>query len=317
MRNRAVRGCLILLPLLVSAATLAKSNNPSPSPPEIRKPEQPKPGEPETPAQKNQDRTAISPLIIKEAPTPKAQKEPAENTKETDSKTSTDWWMVWLTGILAFVASLQLIVFGLQARRLRQTIETMKKIGADQSRDMQSSIGVAKESADAARDSIKLAEDTAKRQLRAYLCQGAATISNFGENLEPIVHVRIVNRGQTPAYNVKASCSVGIDVFPMTSPPPQLPPREPTQVVIGPIGEITISTPVKNRLRPADIYRLGLAEISMIKCGKWAIYAIGKVTYIDAFGQDRFTDFRLFHSGDSFADPGGNMACDKTGNDAN
>ena len=160
MRNRAVRGCLILLPLLVSAATLAKSNDPSPSPSEIRKPEQSKPGKPENPAKNNQDRTAIPPLIIKEAPAPQAQKESAENAKEADSKTSTDLWMVWLTGILAFVAFLQLIVFGLQARRLRQTIETMENLGEKQSTDMQASIAVATEAADAANLNAQAVIDT-------------------------------------------------------------------------------------------------------------------------------------------------------------
>ena len=155
----------------------------------------------------------------------------------------------------------------------------------------------------------RLYEDTAERQLRAYLCQGNATITDFGENLEPIVHIRIANRGQTPAYNVNLYCSVGIDVFPMTSYPPKLPPREEAQFVLGPGGESIKSTRI--------LKRLSLEDISVIKCGKWAIYAIGKVTYIDAFGQDRFTNFRLFQSGNSFANPNGNMACDKTGNDAN
>jgi hypothetical protein len=43
-----------------------------------------------------------------------------------------------------------LIVFGMQARRLRQTIVTMKKLGENQSVDMQASIAVAKDSAEAA-----------------------------------------------------------------------------------------------------------------------------------------------------------------------
>jgi hypothetical protein len=212
MRNRAVRGCVILLPLLVSAATLAKSNEPSPSPSEIRKPEQTKPGEPEGPAQNNQDRTAIPPLIIKEVPAPKAQKEPAENTKEADSKTSTDWWMVWLTGILAFVASLQLIVFGLQARRLKQTIEAMKKIGADQSRDMQGWIAVAATSAeaatkaaDAAMESVAIAEKTLSVTQRPWInvhvdIGGPLVYDINGANFT--FNFILENIGNSPARNV-------------------------------------------------------------------------------------------------------------------
>lgn len=203
MRNSAVRRCLILLPILASAATLAKSNGPSPSPPEIRKPEQSKPGEPEAPAQKNQDRTAIPPLVIKEAPAQKAQKEPTENTKEADSKTSTDWWMVWLTGILAFVASLQLIVFGLQARRLRQTIETMKKIGADQSKDMQGWIAVADKSADAAKRS---ADSDRPHMLPAqFKISGMRGPVGDDGKIKSICEFRFINYGRSPAF-MKTFC---------------------------------------------------------------------------------------------------------------
>lgn len=213
MRNRAVRRCLILLPLLVSAATSAKSNDPSPSPSEIRKPEQSKPSEPKAPAQKNQDRTAVPPLIIKEAPASQAQKESAENAKEADSKTATDWWMVWLTGILAFVAFLQLIVFGLQARRLRQTIETMEKIGTDQSKDMQGWIAVAKESADAAKKSADVAAGYSRPMLfvsEIYFQEGQVRVD--GLSLRAKIVVEIKNFGETPAFLRRSCVDIAVGV---------------------------------------------------------------------------------------------------------
>jgi hypothetical protein len=51
----------------------------------------------------------------------------------------------------------------------KEQLEFTRNAAAVQSEDMKASIAVAKESADAARDSVKLAEDTAQRQLRAYV----------------------------------------------------------------------------------------------------------------------------------------------------
>ncbi len=87
----------------------------------------------------------------RDAPPEVAQKESADDSKKANNRASPDWWMVWLTAILAVIAFLQLIVFGLQAHRLRQTIVTVKELGEKQSADMKASIAVAKESADAAK----------------------------------------------------------------------------------------------------------------------------------------------------------------------
>ena len=157
MRNRAFRGCLIVLLVFVVADARPQSNPPSPSPAEIQKPEQPKAGEAKAPAQPDQNNSQAPAFGIKQEPSKSAQYEPAENPKDTDEKASADWWMVKLTAILAAIGALQLVIFGLQARRLRQTIDTMKELGKQQSADMQASIAVAKEAADAAKYSADAA----------------------------------------------------------------------------------------------------------------------------------------------------------------
>jgi hypothetical protein len=162
MRNRAARRCLILLLLLlISMASQAGSNEPTPRPAEVQKPPQTKGSEPKAQTQSEQERAKEPIAVIKEAPSKQTENKAAKNTDEADNKTSSDWWMVWLTVILAFIAFLQLIVFGLQARRLRQTIVTMKELGEKQSADMQGWIAVADKSASAAKEAADAATASA------------------------------------------------------------------------------------------------------------------------------------------------------------
>ena len=63
--------------------------------------------------------------------------------------TSPDWWMVFLTAAIVFVGLIQTFVFGLQAIRLKQTIDTMKTISDQQTQDVQASIGEATRAAQA------------------------------------------------------------------------------------------------------------------------------------------------------------------------
>ncbi len=90
--------------------------------------------------------TEQSPLVIKVNPSPINDEKAAEEKKERQEKSDSDWWLVKLTGTLAAIGLLQLFVFGLQARRLRQTIEEMKVATAA----TQKAANAAKDSADTA-----------------------------------------------------------------------------------------------------------------------------------------------------------------------
>ena len=71
--------------------------------------------------------TEQMPLIIKVLPSLNENEKAATEKQEHEDKSKSDWWLVKLTGVLAGIGGLQLIVFGLQARRLRQTIREMEK----------------------------------------------------------------------------------------------------------------------------------------------------------------------------------------------
>jgi hypothetical protein len=75
------------------------------------------------PTQNDQRGTDQSPFIIRILPTPKVPEVADSNGAETDSKSSSDWWLVKLTGALAAIGFLQLLVFGWQGIQLRNTVK--------------------------------------------------------------------------------------------------------------------------------------------------------------------------------------------------
>ena len=82
------------------------------------------------------------------------------NKSEGFDYTSADWWVAAFTLLLAVIAVGQLIVFGMQARRLRQTVEAMKEAESRQSRDTKDLLAATKDAALAAKQSAAVAEKT-------------------------------------------------------------------------------------------------------------------------------------------------------------
>lgn len=66
------------------------------------------------------------PLIIKVLPPLNEEEKSVATKQERQDKSESDWWLVKLTGILAIIGFIQIVVFGLQAFRLRQTVDEMK-----------------------------------------------------------------------------------------------------------------------------------------------------------------------------------------------
>ncbi len=74
------------------------------------------------PAASDQRGTEQSPAIVKIIPTPKTAEETESDRKEREDKNKSDWWLVKLTGALALIGFLQLIVFGWQGVQLKRTV---------------------------------------------------------------------------------------------------------------------------------------------------------------------------------------------------
>jgi hypothetical protein len=188
MRHRIF---VLFLSAVVASASIpafSKLDRPPPRPTEIKQPPETKPGKTDPPPEGQQHPALESPATIESIPAPQAQNEPANDAKKADAKSSADWWMVWLTGVLAFVAFLQLVVFGLQARRLKQTIDTMQSLGREQ-------------------------REIGESQTRAYVHIKSAVIEFAVDGLVPIITFIAFNSGQSPAlrftWNITLQYFVG------------------------------------------------------------------------------------------------------------
>ena len=70
--------------------------------------------------------TEHAPLVIKVLPPVNEDEKAAAAQQERKDKSESDWSLVKLTGVLAIIGVIQIVVFGLQARRLHQTVKEMK-----------------------------------------------------------------------------------------------------------------------------------------------------------------------------------------------
>jgi hypothetical protein len=224
-------------------------------------PQQPRnqPGASSQPPTADERGTNNLPLIVKLAPTPQSQAEAAEKSDEEKDQLSSNWWLVRATWLLAIIGLLQLCVFGLQARRLRQTIKTM--------------------------------DETAVRQLRAYVSAqmgvGNIPVQNLTSTAAVNTHVLIYNHGRTPAYQVEVLAGIDVLPYPLSAnyrlPAVTPPPRPISKTVIHPDGHT-----INGTFSAAPISAF---QMNQIQTGSHRLYVFGTIKYIDAFKKPRTTTF--------------------------
>jgi len=138
------------------------------------------------------------PLIVKILPAPKADEKPADKQEHGSGEPPRNWWSpewatIWVGGLIGV---LQLVVFGVQALRLKQTITKMDEIATKQTSDMKASIDAAKSSAEAAHkaaDALPIVE-------RAYLYP---IIVSVGETASVIENASVYFLGNTDKDDVR------------------------------------------------------------------------------------------------------------------
>jgi hypothetical protein len=150
------------------------------------------------------------------------------------------------------------------------------------------------------------AEDTAKRQLRAYI---SITGGELVEVIDGAQHfgfqVHFKNAGQTPAYDVVSGARCTLTDLPRTTPLPDVPLTEKSRSTFGP-GIDSSLFPTFKLLKPE--------QKTSIDARKAAINIHGRIEYRDAFNGHHTTHFNKIYR---MTIPGryivGN---DKDGNDA-
>jgi hypothetical protein len=252
---------------------------------------------------------------IAASPAPKIQQESAEEEAKRQDESDTNWWMVRLTAVLAFIGALQTLVFGWQARRLKQTIDKMDEVAEGQTRDMEASIGQATRAAAAMEgvatamagvansmainvEQLKITVGTNREiadrqkliselQSRAYMV--SAFLGVVPQDAIPDyrfeVRTQILNFGNTPAYHVRHAVAADVLPFPLplqfTFPLPEMGESE---SVIGPHQNRIVSGIAAKRYPPIEVDQI-------LKGFGQRLYMWGRVVYEDAFKIERFTEF--------------------------
>ena len=280
--------------LLLSGIAFAQSQQPSPSVGEVRQPDQSQTNTAQQPSATDQRGTEKMPLIVKTFPAPKTEEETARETKEREDKAALDRKLVDFNGdlviasaVLAIIGFFQLIVFGLQARRLRQTV----KAASDQSDNMQKYIVETARAANAMERVAASLRENAARQLRAYISilPGAVIEQDRNTDIKYEIQPVVRNGGFTPASNVIIYSKVDIlpDPLPVNF-----------NFVLPLFQEPSISTLGFQQTNFSIAYLTKLlsdSEIAEIKKpGGRRLYVYGNVTYDDIFGSHWNTNFCFY-----------------------
>jgi hypothetical protein len=140
-----------------------------------------------------------------------------------------------------------------------------------------------------------IAQEAAKRQLRAYIDVRTKGMSNIEEGIMPRVHDSFHNIGRTPAYDNGSSSHIAVAEYPLSH---TLISEECSHAGTSPkaskwfVGKVS---------RPETVRELPFTagEIEDIKAGKAAVYFHGRVCYRDIFNESHRTDFCTFWKWDA------------------
>ncbi len=160
--------------------------------------------------------TEQSPLVVKVLPPVGAQTEANQEVEDRWRKAANDRNLVVLTGVLAFVGFLQLLVFGYQAYKLRQTVES----AGEQAEAMERPIEEAARSATAMENIAATIQSGNQEVMRAYLTVtvGTALHQERREGQSDLKfegRPQLLNTGNTPARKVRIRIAAEILPIPI------------------------------------------------------------------------------------------------------
>lgn len=271
--------------LVVIVADSAYSNPPSSAPRDAEQNNQARTKDNQQPTSPDQRGSENSPLFIKVIPPLAVEPGPTEHAQQTNGYTSPEWWLVWVTLILAVITA---ILTGYTAKlwgATKSLAEDAERTATRQASEMQTSLRIAQESADAAKNTALTMEETAERELRAYMMVNEVEIVNDPEPgySGAYVYIHIKNFGQTPATDIRLAPSALIRERPLISPPLILDPSIKPMT----LGILAPSDTLRSRF---EIPRMeGTGDGFDIAKRTHAFYVFGMFQYRDAFHHERVT----------------------------
>ena len=182
--------------------------------------------------------------------------------QERKDKSESDWWLVKLTGILALIGVIQIVVFGLQARRLRQTVNATKA------------------AADAA---LKTAQNMETIE-RAYVKMSHVAPGLILDDMGGLaVQLRIKNFGKTPARvnDVRVDFRYLPDIMALPSVPP----------AIEKLGDVLAFLVQDDEFYYTPQRALGVTVLDNLRENVGTLLVWGYVDYTDAFDQRRCSGY--------------------------
>jgi hypothetical protein len=228
--------------------------------------------------------TDKSPLAVRVTQMPQKtageiSREDRDRSLRLASDNRTFWLGVWTVVIAAFTAFifvLQLFVFGRQAQRLRESIEESKL-----------ATRATQTAANAAEKTVETMNETAGRQLRAYVAVKNGCVVGIRDGSKPIAWLTVKNYGQTPAYKF----SVSVDIELVVGSDELHPNKEPSSVLghLAPSAELVLTAPALVMLTQTHLFQL--------ENGAATIFVHGIIRYFDTFGKEHFTRFRTMIGG--------------------
>lgn len=134
---------------------------------------------------------------------------------------------------------------------------------------------------------LRIASNTARQQLRAYMCLKSAGCGKIEVGAPVVVHIVFTNAGQTPAYDFDCKVfdcrSFGREVKDFLQNTKSH--TEPVQMLCGPGGEVDTSFSVNS---------FGKIELDWLNDGILKLWIYGRATYRDCFNEWHEFKFRLY-----------------------
>jgi hypothetical protein len=164
----------------------------------------------------------------------------------------------------------------------------------------------------ATRSLVRGAEDTAERQLRAYVSVDKARVIGVNGSQQPKAHVVIKNYGQTPAYELLHWTGMEVETWPHP---------DNFDFVLGTLAKHTLGPGAfihgyQDRFLKGPPRALTTEQHAGLRDKSMALYVFGEIRYKDAFRKTRFTKYKMMIGGPVGMDESGALVTCEEGNDA-
>ena len=223
--------------------------------------------------------TQESPLIIQGDITTKASEKPESDRKQEEEKIEIERSLAKYAGWTAAITLLLVLVTGILACFTYKLWVSTHRL-------------------------VEGAENTAQRQLRAYVSVALAEIIDLKAGFTPVAHLRVKNSGQTPAYDLTAIGGIAMgesfDKLPS--------PTGPSAMSRSTLHASAITDQFHRTPRP-----LTPDEMAALVAGTITLWVYGEFRYRDTFTIQRFTKYR-FQVGGTAGVHGNNMTICEEGN---